>query len=116
METFDVKQFWTLKWEKIIKNIRHDYELLYASVHRETVAYYEKKTKEVQAEVEQAKVQQIKYYQEVESKKLEIIQQTLQSQHEEMQKMYIYEKELQIKLEVTSCKWNLISHRRLLFL
>jgi hypothetical protein len=109
MEMFDVKQFWALKWEKIIANIRHDYELLYASIHRETIAYYEKKTKEVQVEFEQVKVEQTKYYREVEIKKLEIIQQTFQLEHKEMQQIYAYEKENLIKLEATYCKWNLIS-------
>jgi hypothetical protein len=108
METFDVKQFWALKWEKIIANIRHDYELLYASIHRETVAYYEKKMKEVEVEVEQVKVEKTKYYQEVEIKNLEIIQQRFQSEHEEMQQIYAYEKENLIKLEAMYCKRNLI--------
>jgi hypothetical protein len=110
MEIFDVKQFWALKWEKIIANIRHDYELLYASIHRETIAYYEKKMKEVQGEVEQAKIDQTKYYQEVEINKLEIIQQAFQSEHEEMQQIYAYEQENLIKLQATYCRWNLISH------
>jgi len=115
IEMFDVKQFWALKWEKIIANIRHDYELLYASIHQETVAYYERKTKEVQVEVEQAYVEQTKYYQEFEINKLQIIQQTLQREHEEMQQIYAYEKENQMKLEATYCKWNMISRSRLFF-
>jgi hypothetical protein len=101
---FDVKQFWALKKEKIIGNIRHDYELLYASIHRETVVYYEKKMEEVQVEVKQAKVEQTNYYQQIEIKQREIIQQTLQLEYEEAQKMYAYEKEFLTKLEVMHCK------------
>jgi hypothetical protein len=101
---FDVKQFWALKKEKIIGNIRHDYELLYASIHQETIVYYEKKMEEVQVEVEQAKVEQINYSQQIEVKQWKIIQQTLQLEYEEAHKMYAYEKELLTKLEVMHCK------------
>jgi hypothetical protein len=115
MEVFDVKQFWALKWEKIIANIRHDYELLYASIDREITVYFEKKMEEVKVDVKQAKVEQTHYYQ-AEMKQKEIIQQTLRAQDAEAQKMYAYEKEIRIKLEATYCKWNLITPPRLCFL
>lgn len=104
MEVFDVKQYCPLKWEKIIANIRHDYELLYASIYHELVVYYEKKLEEVQAEAEQAKIEHTNYYEEIEMKKLEIVQHTLQLEHEEAQKMYAYEKDILMKLEATHCK------------
>jgi hypothetical protein len=104
VETFDVKQFWAMKWEKIIANIRHDYELLYASTHCETVTYYENKMEEAQFQVERVKLERTKYYQETEMKRLEIVQRMLRLEHEEAQKMHVYEKELRIKLEAMYCK------------
>jgi hypothetical protein len=116
MEVFDMKQFEDLKWKKIIENIRHDYELLYASVHRETTVYYEKKMEEVQVEFEQAHVEQITNYQKMEMKRIEMIEQTLQLEHEETLQMYAYEKEILTKLEATHCKSNLITCSRTYFL
>ncbi len=112
-EAFDVKKFWAMKWEKIIASIRHDYELLYAAAHRETVVYYEKKMVEVQEEVKQAIIVQTSFCQEFGMKQFEIALQTLQIEYEETQKMYAYEEEIYLKLEAAHCKWSLITRSSL---
>ncbi|CAF1616558.1 unnamed protein product, partial [Adineta ricciae] len=96
---FDVKQYWTVKSEKILANIRHDYELLYASIYQEINTYYEKRMKEVQISFEQISVEQKKYYQEIESTIIKAMQERFQIEYEEVQQMYIKEKELKLKLE-----------------
>ncbi|CAF4933484.1 unnamed protein product [Rotaria sp. Silwood1] len=35
MEMSDFAEFWTHEWEDIIKKIRHDFEQIYATIHRE---------------------------------------------------------------------------------
>ncbi|UJR13202.1 hypothetical protein I4U23_000224 [Adineta vaga] len=101
-EVFDVKQFWNFNWEKMIANIRHDYELLYANIYRETNYYYEKKMEEVQIAFEKIELEQKTYYQEIERAFIASMQRRFQLEYEELQQAYIYEKNLQIKLEANA--------------
>lgn len=82
-----------------MKKIRHDFELLYATFYREMTSYYEKKTVEMQTDVEQAL-----HYQQIEIKELAMSQQTLQVEYEQVQKSFSYEQEILIRLEATYCK------------
>ncbi|CAF1021145.1 unnamed protein product [Rotaria sp. Silwood1] len=95
----DFAEFWKVEWKQIIEKIRHDFELLYGAMHQETISFYEKKTQEVQAELEQ-----ITQYQPVEQEAHIKIQQQLQSEYEEVQKKFASEKQVLLETEATYSK------------
>ena len=90
---------WKHGWEHIITKIRHDFKILYAAINQGTIAYYEKKSKEIQAELNQLEEcrQTVQGKQE---KALEIVQ----SDYEEVQKKYSYEQEILTKSETLYCE------------
>ena len=95
IQSFDVKQFWTLELDKSVKKIRHDFELLYATIYREMTMYYEIKMEEVTKDVEHALS-----YQKIEIEEWSTVrQQKLQAEYEEVQNSYSHEKEILIKFE-----------------
>lgn len=95
IQSFDVKQFWTLELDRSVKKIRHDFKLLYATIYREMTMYYEMKMEEVTADVEQAL-----HHQKIEIEEWSTVrQQELQAEYEEVQKSYSSEKETLIKFE-----------------
>lgn len=51
MDMSDFVEFWKSEWIQIVKKIRQDFETLYGAIHQETISFYEKKTKEIQAEL-----------------------------------------------------------------
>jgi hypothetical protein len=55
-------------------------------------------------QLQQAKVEQTKCYQEVEIRRLESILQTLRMENEDAHKICISEKKIVVKLEATRCK------------
>lgn len=99
LPTVDIEQFWSLQMEKCLKNIRHDFELLYGTVYGEMTMYYETKLQEMQTTVEQEL-----HYQNIVAEQLTISQQQLQLEYEEVQKSLSYENETFIKLKETFCK------------
>ncbi|CAF4881363.1 unnamed protein product [Rotaria sp. Silwood1] len=52
--TFDVKQFWALELDKVIKSIRRDFEQLYGTFQRDMTVYYNTQLDELATEIEQA--------------------------------------------------------------
>ena len=104
MEVFDAKAYWAMQWEKLIANIRHDYELLYSLMNKETITYYEKKVREVEEELKQAKSEQTHYDYQIEMKKLEMVQKISKLHIEEAHKTWVHEKEVLKKLEAMNCK------------
>ncbi|CAF1024786.1 unnamed protein product [Rotaria sordida] len=92
----DFAEFWKLEWVEIIKKIRHDFELLYRTIHQETILFYEKKSKEIQIESEK-----ITEYQQAEHVEHVKILEKVQSEYEEVQKKHSYEKEILMKSEAT---------------
>ncbi len=103
IQSNDTTQFWKLAFEDVVKKIRRDFELLYATIYREMTVYYEIRTGELQTNVKQA----LKY-QQIESEQFAMIQQKLQIEYEKVQKSLFYEKDILIKLETTCCKKCLI--------
>ncbi|CAF0868179.1 unnamed protein product [Adineta ricciae] len=90
----DLSQFWTLELDKSIQKIRHDFEVLYASIYREMTAYYETKTEEVRREVERASQEP-----QDDGSEFALTIQTLQADYEKYHHSLSYEKEMQMKLE-----------------
>ncbi|CAF0979880.1 unnamed protein product [Rotaria sordida] len=100
--TFDVKQFWALELDKVIKKIRRDFEELYSMFYRDMTVFYNTQLEEVNKEVEQAL-----RYQSTEVETFTASQQTLQIEYEKVQKTYSYEREVIMQLEATHSKFEL---------
>ncbi|CAF0936215.1 unnamed protein product [Rotaria sordida] len=100
--TFDVKQFWALELDKVIKKIRRDFEELYSMFYRDMMVFYNTQLEEVNKEVEQAL-----RYQSTEVETFSASQQTLQIEYEKVQKTYSYEREVIMQLEATHSKFEL---------
>ncbi|CAF1596034.1 unnamed protein product [Rotaria sp. Silwood1] len=94
--TFDVKQFWALELDKVIKSIRRDFEQLYGTFQRDMTVYYNTQLDELAAEIEQTL-----RYQSTEIQTFSTSLQTLQVEYEKVQKTYLYEKDVIMKLEST---------------
>ncbi|CAF2051323.1 unnamed protein product [Rotaria magnacalcarata] len=52
MNMDDFAEFWKAEWAQIIKRVHSDFEILYGAIYRESISHYEKKSKEMQAELE----------------------------------------------------------------
>jgi hypothetical protein len=89
-----VGHFWTVELDKSVKRIRHDFEVFYATIYREMIAYYEAKTVEVTKEVEQAF-----HDQQFIMDEFAVSQQALQVENEKAQHSLVYEREITMKLE-----------------
>ena len=79
-----------------MKNIRHDFELLYATIYREMTGYYEAKLQEMQTTVEQEL-----RYQKVIVEEIAVSQQQVQLEYEEVQQSLSNENQTLIKLKET---------------
>ena len=90
---------WEYGWEHIVKKIRHDFRILYAAINQGTIAYYEKKSKEIQAELKQLE----ECRQTVQGKQIKVLE-VVQSDYEEVQRKYLYEQEIVTKLEASYCE------------
>jgi uncharacterized alkaline shock family protein YloU len=99
VESFNVKEFWTLELEKSIKKIRRDFEQLYSAIDLEMSAHYKAKIEEAQVEIQQGM-----QYQQAEYEELTVSRQTLQVEYEKVQTSFSYEKGIYVKLEATYCK------------
>jgi hypothetical protein len=97
-----VKQFGTLELDKIVKKIRRDFEVYYATIYRDMAALYERKIAEIEPDIKQAL-----HYQQIEMEEFAMILQTQQMEYKEVQKSLSYEKEIHIKIETTYCKFNI---------
>lgn len=96
------RDFWAAELDKSIKRIRRDFELLYGTIHREMVSYYDVKMEEVHKEAEQ-----IRQYQTVSYEETTTVQ-TLQVEYERYQQTLTYEREMTTKLETMYSKFSLI--------
>ncbi|CAF3318205.1 unnamed protein product [Rotaria socialis] len=54
MDMNDFAQFWKVEREQIIKKIRGDFEVLYAAIQKDITTHYQKKTKQMQIDLERA--------------------------------------------------------------
>ncbi|CAF3435661.1 unnamed protein product [Rotaria socialis] len=99
MDMSDFAGYWKLEWEQIVQKIRHDFEILYGAIHQETVCYYEKKSAELQGELEQIvdyqKVDVVKHVETVEK---------IQTEYQEVQKTYSHESAILLKSEALFSK------------
>ena len=96
-----MERFWALEMEKCMKNIRHDFELLYATIYREMTGYYEAKLQEMQTTVEQEL-----RYQKVIVEEIAVSQQQVQLEYEEVQQSLSNENQTLIKLKETYGKYS----------
>ncbi len=99
IQSDDTAQFWTLELDKVVKRIRHDFEVFYETTHQEMIAYYEVKTEELETNIKQAL-----HYQQIEIEQFTMVQQQLQIEYEKIETSFSYEKEMSFKLETTYCK------------
>ena len=88
-----------MELNKSINRIRRDFELLYGTLHREMVKYYEVKSEETEREFEN-----LQRYRDVEYEELIVTQQTLHVEYEKVQQTFTYEREVMNKLELTYCE------------
>jgi hypothetical protein len=95
----DDKQYWTLELSKVIKRIRHDFEVFYATIYREMTSYYETKIIEMETTVKQEF-----HDRSLEIEEFSMTYQKLQMDYEKIQKSSVYEREITMKLESTFCK------------
>jgi hypothetical protein len=90
---------WKHDWENIIKKIRHDFGILYAAIHQGTIAYYEKKSKEIQAELKQ-----LEHCRQTVQGKQENAMEIIYSDYEQVQKKHSYEQEILTESETSYCE------------
>ncbi|CAF2952940.1 unnamed protein product [Rotaria sp. Silwood2] len=102
VNTFDVKQFWAMELDKVIKSIRRDFEQLYSTFHHDMTVHYNTQLDELKTEIEQTS-----RYQSTEVDTYSANLQTLQIDYEKVQKSYSYEKEIIMKLEATHSKFEM---------
>ncbi len=88
-----------LDLDKIIKKIRHDFEVFYAKSYRELKGSYEAKMVEIERDVKEAF-----HYQSIEMEEFAMMLRALQAEYEKVQMSLSHEKETLMKLEHTNCK------------
>ncbi|CAF1119963.1 unnamed protein product [Rotaria sordida] len=96
IEPVDGSKFWPLTYDECVKKIRHDFEWLYAKIHRKMIAFFELKMRDIKTDVEE-----LLEYQKIEIEQLAKRIRQWESECEKMQKSLSYEKDLEMKLEAT---------------
>lgn len=95
-DTFNVKEYQKLEFDKIIKKIRHDFEQLCNALHLEMTKYYDLQLQEVKTGFEKVSRYEVTNI-ETHSRSY----QTLNVEYEKVQQTLSYERETQVKLEAT---------------
>jgi len=88
-----------LDLDKIIKKIRYDFEIFYATIYRDITAQYEAKMAEIETDVKEAL-----RYQSNEMEEFAMVLRSLQAEYEKVHMSLSHEKEMVLKLEHTYCK------------
>ena len=99
IHTGDITEYWRAEFSKIIKQVRHDFEVFYSSVYREMAAYYDAKSAEMAETIKQ----------EMQEQSLEVVgfsanYERYQSEYEKIQVTYSQEREANARLEASHCK------------
>ncbi|CAF3336261.1 unnamed protein product [Rotaria socialis] len=96
MDMDDFAEFWKAEWAQIINRVHSDFEILYGAIYQESVSHYEKKSKEMQVELE--RLVNIEREERVEYGQVLV---TLEAEYEEVQKVHSQQRGLLMKAEAT---------------